>query len=56
MRDRCGVPVICGNLADGTFARFRAEFAGAIGEFFAQVLMLCARAVHGHAGHDGRTG
>ena len=37
--------VICGgNLPDHvTFARFRKDFGGAAGEFFAQVLILCAR-------------
>jgi transposase-like protein DUF772 len=37
--------VICaGNLPDHvTFARFRSDFPGAVGEFFTQVLVLCAR-------------
>jgi transposase len=37
--------LICaGNLPDhSTFARFRADFGEAAGEFFAQVLILCAR-------------
>jgi transposase len=44
--------VICaGNLPDHvTFARFRAGFPEAIGEFFAQVLVLCARLGMGKLG------
>jgi transposase len=44
--------VICaGNLPDhATFARFRAGFPGAVGEFFAQVLVLCARLGMGRLG------
>jgi transposase len=44
--------VICaGNLPDHvTFARFRAEFPEAAGEFFAQVLILCARLGMGRLG------
>jgi transposase len=44
--------VICGgNLPDHvTFARFRAGFAGAVGEFFTQVLVLCARLGMGQLG------
>jgi transposase len=44
--------VICaGNLPDHvTFARFRSDFPGAVGEFFAQVLMLCARLGMGKLG------
>jgi len=44
--------VICaGNLPDHcTIARFRQEFAGAVGGFFAQVLVLCARLGMGRLG------
>jgi transposase len=44
--------VICGgNLPDHvTFARFRGEDPGAAGEFFAQVLILCARLGMGRLG------
>jgi len=44
--------VICGgNLPDHvTFARFRGDFGGAVGEFFAQVLVLCARLGMGRPG------
>jgi transposase len=44
--------VICaGNLPDHvTFARFRGDFGGAAGEFFAQVLILCARLGMGKLG------
>ncbi len=44
--------VICaGNLPDhSTVARFRAEFPAAVGEFFAQVLILCARLGMGRLG------
>jgi transposase len=44
--------VICGgNLPDHvTFARFRGDFPGAVGEFFAQVLILCARLGMGKLG------
>jgi len=44
--------VICaGNLPDhSTVARFRADFAAAAGEFFAQVLGLCARLGMGRLG------
>src|SRR5580704_9571883 len=44
--------VICaGNLPDHvTFARFRAGFPAAAGEFFAQVLVLCARLGMGRLG------
>jgi transposase len=44
--------VICaGNLPDhSTVARFRADFPGAVGEFFAQVLVLCARLGMGKLG------
>jgi transposase len=44
--------VICaGNLPDhSTFARFRAESGGAVGAFFAQVLILCARLGMGRLG------
>ena len=44
--------VICaGNLPDHvTFARFRKDFGGAVGEFFAQVLVLCARLGMGRLG------
>ena len=44
--------VICaGNLPDhSTFARFRGDFGGAVGEFFAQVLVLCARLGMGKLG------
>jgi transposase len=44
--------VICaGNLPDHvTFARFRSDFPGAVGEFFAQVLVLCARLGMGKLG------
>jgi transposase len=44
--------VICGgNLPDHcTFARFRGDFPGAVGEFFAQVLILCARLGMGRVG------
>jgi transposase len=44
--------VICGgNLPDHvTFARFRAGFAGAVGEFFSEVLVLCARLGMGRLG------
>ena len=44
--------VICGgNLPDhGTFARFRGDFPEAAGEFFAQVLVLCARLGMGKPG------
>jgi transposase len=44
--------VICGgNLPDHvTVARFRSAFPGAVGEFFAQVLILCARLGMGRLG------
>jgi transposase len=44
--------VICaGNLPDhSTFARFRGDFPGAAGEFFAQVLVVCARLGMGRLG------
>jgi transposase len=44
--------VICaGNLPDHvTFARFRGDFPEAVGEFFAQVLVLCARLGMGKLG------
>src|SRR5262249_5866513 len=44
--------VICaGNLPDHvTIARFRKDFGGAVGEFFAQVLGLCARLGVGRLG------
>ena len=44
--------VICaGNLPDHvTFARFRADFPGAVGDFFAGVLTLCARLGMGKLG------
>jgi transposase len=44
--------LICaGNLPDHvTFARFRGDFPGAAGEFFAQVLILCARLGMGKLG------
>jgi transposase len=44
--------LICaGNLPDHvTFARFRKDFGGAVGEFFAQVLILCARLGMGKLG------
>jgi transposase len=44
--------VICGgNLPDHvTFARFRGDFPEAVGEFFAQVLVLCARLGMGRLG------
>jgi transposase len=44
--------VICaGNLPDHvTFARFRSDLPGAVGEFFAQVLVLCARLGMGRLG------
>src|SRR5215813_2247274 len=44
--------VICaGNLPDHvTIARFRKDFGGAVGEFFAQVLVLCARLGMGRLG------
>ena len=44
--------LICGgNLPDhSTVARFRADFAAAVGEFFAQVLVLCARLGMGRVG------
>jgi transposase len=44
--------VICGgNLPDHvTFARFRGDFPGAVGAFFAQVLILCARLGMGRLG------
>src|SRR6185437_5799928 len=44
--------VICaGNLPDHvTFARFRSDFPDAVGEFFAQVLVLCARLGMGKLG------
>jgi hypothetical protein len=44
--------VICGgNLPDHvTFARFRADFPGAVREFFAEVLRLCARLGMGRLG------
>src|SRR5262249_58735740 len=44
--------VICGgNLPDhATIARFRADFAGAVAGFFAQVLALCARLGMGRLG------
>jgi hypothetical protein len=44
--------VICaGNLPDhSAFARFRAEFGGAVGAFFAWVLVLCARLGMGQLG------
>src|SRR6185369_3446439 len=52
----CGTDVafrlICaGNLPDHvTFARFRKDFGGAAGEFFAQVLIVCARLGMGRLG------
>jgi transposase len=44
--------VICaGNLPDhATFARFRGDFPEAVGDFFAQVLVLCARLGMGKLG------
>src|SRR4029077_20129945 len=43
--------VCAGNLPDhSTVARFRADFGGATGEFFAQVLILCARLGMGRLG------
>jgi transposase len=44
--------LICaGNLPDHvTFARFRKDFGGAVGAFFAQVLILCARLGMGRLG------
>src|ERR1700749_4945142 len=44
--------LICaGNLPDhATFARFRGDFGEAAGEFFAQVLILCARLGMGKLG------
>ena len=44
--------LICaGNLPDHvTFARFRKDFGGAVGQFFAQVLVLCARLAMGRLG------
>jgi transposase len=44
--------LICaGNLPDDvTFARFRKDFGGAAAEFFAQVLVLCARLGMGRPG------
>jgi transposase len=44
--------LICaGNLPDhSTFARFRKDFGGAAGEFFAQVLIVCARLGMGRLG------
>ena len=44
--------VICaGNLPDhATIARFRGQFTGAVGDFFAQVLVLCARLGMGKVG------
>src|SRR6202042_3906446 len=44
--------VICaGNLPDHvTFARFRADFPGEVGDFFAGVLVLCARLGMGKLG------
>jgi len=44
--------VICaGNLPDHvTFARFRSDFPGAVGEFFTEVLVLCARLGMGRLG------
>ena len=44
--------VICaGNLPDHvTIARFRKDFAGAVAEFFAEVLVLCARLGMGRLG------
>jgi transposase len=56
MERLCGTDVafrvICGgNLPDHvTFARFRADFPEAVGEFFAQVLILCARLGMGKLG------
>src|SRR5580700_12314971 len=56
MERLCGTDVafrvICaGNLPDHvTFARFRAGFPAAAGEFFAQVLVLCARLGMGKLG------
>src|SRR5580693_2289716 len=56
MERLCGTDVafrvICaGNLPDHvTFARFRAGFPAAAGEFFAQVLVLCARLGMGRLG------
>jgi transposase len=56
MERLCGTDVafrvICaGNLPDhSTFARFRGDFPGAAGEFFAQVLVLCARLGMGKLG------
>jgi transposase len=56
MEALCGTDVafrvICGgNLPDhSTFARFREQFTGAVGEFFAQVLVLCARLGMGRLG------
>jgi transposase len=44
--------VICAGNRPGhvTFARFRSDFPGAAGEFFAQVLVLCARLGMGRLG------
>jgi transposase len=44
--------LICGgNLPDHvTFARFRKDFGGAVGEFFTEVLILCARLGMGRLG------
>jgi transposase len=56
MEELCGTDVafrvICGgNLPDhSTLARFRGEFAEAVREFFAQVLVLCARLGMGRLG------
>jgi transposase len=56
MERLCGTDVafrvICGgNLPDHvTFARFRGDFPGAVGEFFTQVLILCARLGMGRLG------
>jgi transposase len=56
MEELCGTDiafrVICGgNLPDHTtFARFRGQFAGAVQEFFGQVLVLCARLGMGRLG------
>ena len=56
MERLCGTDVafrvICaGNLPDhATFARFRGDFPGAAGEFFGQVLVLCARLGMGKLG------
>ena len=56
MEELCRTDVACrvicaGNLPDHvTFARFRGDFPGAVEEFFAQVLVLCARLGMGRLG------